>query len=58
MTVCYFGDQCFGANCRYPRITADEVEAELDKMAAELEPILPPPAGEMMLQIMMVTFGV
>lgn len=25
-------------------------------MAAELEPILPPPAGEMMLQIMMVTF--
>lgn len=31
--------------CRYPRITAEEVEAEMEEMAAVLEPQLPPPAG-------------
>ena len=37
MGVCFY--------CRYPRVTAEEVEAEMEEMAAELEPLLPPPAG-------------
>ncbi|KAG0609183.1 hypothetical protein M758_8G164600 [Ceratodon purpureus] len=34
----------FVAQHLYPRITADEVEADMAEMAAELEPLLPPPA--------------
>lgn len=33
------------AICRYPRITADEVEAEMEEMAAAIGPLLPPPGG-------------
>lgn len=34
----------FVAQHLYPRITADKVEAEMEEMAAALEPLLPPPA--------------
>lgn len=34
----------FVAQHLYPRVTAEEVEAEMEEMAAELEPLLPPPA--------------
>ncbi|XP_024359446.1 uncharacterized protein [Physcomitrium patens] len=34
----------FVAQHLYPRITAEEVEAEMKEMADELEPLLPPPA--------------
>jgi len=36
--------QLFG-NCRYPRIIAEEVEAEMEEMVVALEPLLPPPIG-------------
>jgi hypothetical protein len=35
----------FVAQHLYPRVTADEVEAQLDQMAADLERSLPPHGG-------------
>lgn len=32
-------------HCRYPRISAEEVETQMDEMAAALEPQLPSTGG-------------